>query len=81
MARSAGNASTTAASIPGALALGLAIALTGPVLLWGVLLAACAGIIILAKSKARLGGYTGDVLGTVQQVVLLALLLGTCLGP
>lgn len=81
LARSAGNASTAAAIIPGALALGLAIALTGPVLLWGVLLAACAGIIILAKSKTRLGGYTGDVLGTVQQVVLLALLLGTSLGP
>jgi adenosylcobinamide-GDP ribazoletransferase len=81
LARSAGNASTAAALIPAALALGLAIVLTGPFLLWGVLLATCAVAIILTKSNARLGGYTGDILGTVQQLALLALLLGACLGP
>lgn len=81
LARAAGTASAAAAVIPGALALGLAIALAGPALLWGVVLAATAGAFILAKSKARLGGYTGDVLGAVQQTALLALLLGACIGP
>ena len=61
-----------------ALALGavLAVLVAGPLAgltLFG--LAALAGILIVWLAQVRIGGYTGDVLGAVQQTVEIAILV------
>ncbi len=81
LATAAGKASPAAAVIAGALALGLSVGLAGPLLLWGALTATAFAAVLLRASKRRLDGYTGDVLGAVQQLALLALLTAACLTP
>ena len=61
-----------------ALALGavLAVLAAGPLAgLTLFCLAALAGILIVWLAHARIGGYTGDVLGAVQQTVEVAILV------
>lgn len=81
LAKAAGKASVPAAFIAGMLALGIGAGLAGPALLWGGIAAAFAGAWLLHTARKRLGGYTGDVLGAVQQVTLLALLTAASAGP
>lgn len=81
LARAAGRASLPAAFIAGTLALGFGIGLAGPSLVWGAILAGIAAAGLLRAARKRLGGYTGDVLGAVQQTALLPLLAAACIGP
>ncbi len=74
LAQAAGQASAATAIIAGALALGVGAALAGASIVWGAVAAGIATAMLLAKSRARLGGHTGDVLGAVQQLSLLAFL-------
>jgi adenosylcobinamide-GDP ribazoletransferase len=79
-AAAAGKASgrSTAGVILLALAVGFGLA--GPGIVWGAGLALVASAMVLQASNARIDGYTGDVLGAVQQVSVIALLLGSALG-
>jgi len=65
-----------------AVALGLALLvlllllmLDGSALVWAVLLAALSATAMAALSSRQIGGYTGDILGAVQQVSEIAVLL------
>jgi adenosylcobinamide-GDP ribazoletransferase len=81
LAQAAGKASFPAAFIAGTLALGIGAGLAGPALLWGGIAAAIAAAWLLHTARKRLGGYTGDVLGAIQQMSLLALLAAACTTP
>ena len=52
------------------------ISINVPPLLCGVALAALAAFWLARKMKKRLGGYTGDLLGAIQQISELAFYLG-----
>jgi len=80
-ARTSGLASSAAGASPAdagiAMALALVIAmLAGPVAGLAALAAAVVtGGVVLAIAMRRLGGYTGDVLGAIQQVAEIAALM------
>jgi adenosylcobinamide-GDP ribazoletransferase len=46
----------------------------------GFILAALAALVVVAMARRLIGGYTGDVLGAVEQVAEVALLLGLVAG-
>ncbi len=76
LAADAGRAAARHAATALILAALLAVALQGPVAaLVSVLAAAATGSAVAVLARAQVGGYTGDVLGAVQQAVEATVLL------
>lgn len=68
-----GTAGTAAALV---IAVALAAVLIGPAAaLWALAAGAAAAAALAGLARSRIGGYTGDVLGAVQQVAEVAVLL------
>ena len=88
LAKSSGFASRVGRSGGGealiALGLGCALALivSGPWPgLWAILCAAIAAALVMTLAARQIGGYTGDVLGAVQQAAEVAIFMSLVIVP
>lgn len=78
LAASAGSPSERRAAVAAGLGAGLAFLLLGPGRGTLTLLAACVAVgMMLLAARRQIGGYTGDVLGSVQQVGEITMLLAS----
>ncbi len=75
LARTVGVPGSTVSAIAIALAILVATALSGPVTIFAVALAALCTVTIAAIAHTKIGGQTGDILGATQVVTETAVLL------
>jgi len=76
LAASAGKPSQSNSWIAGALGIAIALLFLGPSLGIAAVFGAALGTVIVATvATKQIGGYTGDVLGTVQQISEIGILL------
>ncbi|MGI3184410.1 adenosylcobinamide-GDP ribazoletransferase [Nioella aestuarii] len=68
LSRAVGQPPLQAAAIGGAVALTLALILTGVAALWAALLVVAVAFALGMLAKAKIGGQTGDILGASQQL-------------
>jgi adenosylcobinamide-GDP ribazoletransferase len=74
LARQVGQPPLSVALIGGALALALALILSGGAAVWAMALALGLTLALAIIAQAKIGGQTGDILGTSQQISEIATL-------